>query len=68
MKYFRKKVTPEFGKGKLHSIIACSKFTFSSYYAFQRGLANYNNIRPRDYKTFFMLNSAEHEVYHAHKC
>ena len=23
---------------------------------------------PRDYKTFFMLNSAEHEVFPAHKC
>ena len=24
--------------------------------------------RPRGYKTFFMLNSAEHEIYPAHKC
>ena len=24
-------------------------------------------IRPRDYKTFFMLNSAEHEIYFAYK-
>ena len=24
--------------------------------------------RPRGYKTFSMLNSAEHEVYPAHKC
>ena len=23
-------------------------------------------IRPRGYKTFFMLNSAEHEIYPAH--
>ena len=23
---------------------------------------------PRGYKTFFMLNSAEHEIYSAHKC
>ena len=23
---------------------------------------------PRDYKTFFILNSAEHEIYPAHKC
>ena len=23
---------------------------------------------PRGYKTFFMLNSAEHEIYTAHKC
>ena len=23
---------------------------------------------PRGYKTFFMLNSAEHEIYPAHKC
>ena len=22
----------------------------------------------RGYKTFFMLNSTEHEIYHAHKC
>ena len=25
-------------------------------------------IRPRDYKTFFMLNLAEHEISTAHKC
>ena len=24
--------------------------------------------RPRGYKTFFMLNSAEHEIYPVHKC
>ena len=24
-------------------------------------------IWPRGYKTFFMLNSAEHEIFHAHK-
>ena len=24
--------------------------------------------RPRGYKTFFMLNSGQHEIYHAHKC
>ena len=24
--------------------------------------------RPRGYKTLFMLNSAEHEIYPAHKC
>ena len=24
--------------------------------------------RPRGYKTFFMLNSTDHEIYHAHKC
>ena len=24
-------------------------------------------IRPRDYKTFFMLNSVEHEILNAHK-
>ena len=23
---------------------------------------------PRDYKTFFILNSSEHEIYPAHKC
>ena len=23
---------------------------------------------PRGYKTFFMLNSAEHKIYPAHKC
>ena len=30
-----------------------------------------NNVlvsRPPGYKTFFMLNSAEHEIYPAHKC
>ena len=26
------------------------------------------NIRPRGYKTFFMLNSIEHEIFPAHKC
>ena len=25
-------------------------------------------IRPRDYKNNFMLNSAEHEIFPAHKC
>ena len=25
-------------------------------------------IKVWDYKTFFMLNSAEHKIYHAHKC
>ena len=25
-------------------------------------------IRPRDYKTFFVLNSTEHEIFPAHKC
>ena len=25
-------------------------------------------IRPQGYKTFFMLNSAEHEIYPSHKC
>ena len=24
--------------------------------------------RPQGYKTFFMLNSIEHKIYHAHKC
>ena len=27
-----------------------------------------NPIWPRGYKTFFMLNSAEHEIFPAHKC
>ena len=26
------------------------------------------NVWPQGYKTFFMLNSAEHEIYPAHKC
>ena len=26
------------------------------------------HTRPRGYKTFFVLNSAEHEIYPAHKC
>ena len=25
-------------------------------------------VRPRGYKTFFMLNSTEHKIYHAQKC
>ena len=25
-------------------------------------------IRPRGYKTFFVLNSVEHEIFPAHKC
>ena len=25
-------------------------------------------IWPQDYKTFFMLNSAKHEIYPAHEC
>ena len=31
---------------------------------------NYQQLqtRPQDYKTFSMLNSAEHEIYPAHKC
>ena len=27
-----------------------------------------NETRPRGYKTFFMLNSAETKIYPAHKC
>ena len=27
-----------------------------------------SEIRPRSYKTFFMLNSTEHENFHALKC
>ena len=27
-----------------------------------------SNASPRGYKTFFILNSTEHEVYPAHKC
>ena len=27
-----------------------------------------NEKRPQGYKTFIMLNSAEHEIYTAHKC
>ena len=27
-----------------------------------------NSPAPEVYKTFFMLNSTEHEIYHAHKC
>ena len=27
-----------------------------------------NLIRPRGYKTLFMLNSVEHEILNAHKC
>ena len=26
------------------------------------------DTRPRGYKTFFMLNSVEHEIFPAHKC
>ena len=26
-----------------------------------------NKLWPRDYKTFFMLNSAEHKILNAHK-
>ena len=37
--------------------IKCSKF-FSLWYKYT----------PRCYKAFFMLNSAEHTVYPAHKC
>ena len=28
----------------------------------------YTKLRPRGYKTFFILNSAEHKIYPAHKC
>ena len=27
-----------------------------------------SHFRPRGYKTFFMLNSIEHEIFSAHKC
>ena len=27
----------------------------------------FNMLRPRDYKTFFMLKSTEHEILNAHK-
>ena len=29
---------------------------------------DFNQTWPRGYKTFFMLNSAEPEIYPAHKC
>ena len=29
---------------------------------------SYNKTRPRGYKTVFMLNLTEHEIYPAHKC
>ena len=29
---------------------------------------NRQDTRPRGYKTFYMLNSAEHEIFPAHKC
>ena len=28
----------------------------------------YNRSRPRGYKTFFMVNSTEHEIFPAYKC
>ena len=32
------------------------------------GWQPFGKTRPRGYKTFFMLNLAEHEIYLAHKC
>ena len=34
---------------------------------FKLALTNIQNIWPRGYKTFFMLNSAKHEIYFAYK-
>ena len=34
----------------------------------EKGLKPFKHTRPRGYKTFSMLNSAEHEIYPAHKC
>ena len=42
--------------------MACSLKLVSIFFSFTQ------TDRPRDYKTFFMLNSTEHEIYHAHKC
>ena len=39
------------------------------HYRFMRGSRQLRwGSRPRGYKTFFMLNSADHEIYPAHKC
>ena len=32
------------------------------------GLFGFLHQRPWGYKTSFVLNSADHEIYHAHKC
>ena len=40
-------------------------YVFSAYLCFK---TNANLTRPQGYKTFSMLNSAEHKIYPAHKC
>ena len=38
------------------------------FHAIEFRLLVVHETRPRGYKTCFMLNSAEHEIYPAHKC
>ena len=44
-------------------------FKYNYYYTEQKKKRNTKfGIRPRGYKTFFTLNSTEHETFPAHKC
>ena len=47
---------------------ACGAFIFSWLFSFKNvGVHHWNRARPRGCKTFFILNSAEHEISAAHK-
>ena len=67
---------------KFCTILLCADF-FSKSLVFKKFFKEYDQstnqfvyrsgltfcqARPRGYKTFFILNSAEHDIYPAHKC
>ena len=53
------------GVKKIEAIIFEKKVWWGKY---PNELKAYLDIWPQGYKTFFMLNSTEHEIYPAHKC
>ena len=51
------------------SIIVRKQSIIALYFEYENELKLYKfEARLRGYKTFFILNSAEHEIYLAHKC
>ena len=58
---------------KLHSLLQdlTLRYQCSSYRELTNSLLEFSSFQftwPRGYKTFFMLNSTEHEIFPAHKC
>ena len=55
------------------TLMQCIQVTSSNMYGFTERIIDFSDTlcgrtaRPRSYKTFFMLNSAEHEIFSANK-